>query len=258
MELNMARNIIYYSHLQDQIKESWTPSDISTYSWYDASDSTTITHVAGAVSQWSDKSGNLRHATQGTGSLQPTTGTRTINGLNAMNFDPTEYLNLSSFNFMGKECYAVFEMDALDDFEVLGASSNTQVSAWTQNGTVNPPRLRLWAGNIYTADTKSTSTLPINQVHMAGWLAHSPKQYSVNGTWENKTDTPTGSACTVNAIMRNQYNDGQDGIIGEIIVMDGVSGTEKRQKIEGYLAWKWGLVSKLPSNHPYKLAPPTG
>ena len=24
------------------------------------------------------------------------------------------------------------------------------------------------------------------------------------------------------------------------------------EKIEGYLAWKWGLVDNLPSDHPYK------
>jgi hypothetical protein len=26
--------------------------------------------------------------------------------------------------------------------------------------------------------------------------------------------------------------------------------------VEGYLAWKWGLVANLPSTHPYKLFPP--
>jgi len=100
------------------------------------------------------------------------------------------------------------------------------------------------------------TTLPINQPHLAGWLAHNPKQYVVNGTWESTGETPTGSACTVNAILRNQYNTGQDGIVGEIIVVDGISTIENRQKIEGYLAHKWGLTGNLPSNHPYKTKKP--
>jgi len=29
-----------------------------------------------------------------------------------------------------------------------------------------------------------------------------------------------------------------------------------RQMIEGYIAWKWGVVNLLPANHPYKSAPP--
>jgi hypothetical protein len=28
------------------------------------------------------------------------------------------------------------------------------------------------------------------------------------------------------------------------------------QRVEGYLAWKWGLQSKLPSNHTYYSSPP--
>ena len=33
---------------------------------------------------------------------------------------------------------------------------------------------------------------------------------------------------------------------------------EDRQKIEGYLAWKWGLETALPADHPYKNAAPIG
>jgi hypothetical protein len=27
---------------------------------------------------------------------------------------------------------------------------------------------------------------------------------------------------------------------------------ETRQKVEAHLAWKWGIQSKLPADHPYK------
>jgi hypothetical protein len=47
--------------------------------------------------------------------------------------------------------------------------------------------------------------------------------------------------------------------IAEIVLF--VSGseipTEDREKIEGYLAWKWGINSKLPSGHTYYSAAPT-
>jgi hypothetical protein len=32
--------------------------------------------------------------------------------------------------------------------------------------------------------------------------------------------------------------------------------TDNRQKLEGYLAWKWGMVPNLPVDHPYKTSPP--
>ena len=43
-----------------------------------------------------------------------------------------------------------------------------------------------------------------------------------------------------------------NGAISEICLVDSEVSTLDRQKAEGYLAWKWGLESSLPSNHPYK------
>lgn len=47
------------------------------------------------------------------------------------------------------------------------------------------------------------------------------------------------------------------GVFGEVIATRYALPTADRQRIEGYLAWKWGLVASLPANHPYKLLPPT-
>lgn len=58
--------------------------------WLKANDAATVINTAGAVSQWSDKSGRGNHATQGTGAQQPLTGSRTINSKNAILFDGTD------------------------------------------------------------------------------------------------------------------------------------------------------------------------
>jgi hypothetical protein len=44
--------------------------------------------------------------------------------------------------------------------------------------------------------------------------------------------------------------------LAEIILYDSVLNTSQVQQMEGYLAWKWGLVSSLPANHPFKKWPP--
>jgi hypothetical protein len=46
------------------------------------------------------------------------------------------------------------------------------------------------------------------------------------------------------------------GLLGEAVLMANYSSTDS-PKTEGYLAWKWGLQSQLPSSHPYKSAAPT-
>jgi len=70
---------------------TWRPSDLGAalYAWWDAADPATITADAtGAVSQWNDKSGNLRHGTS-SGAAMPVTGKRKLNGINVLDFDST-------------------------------------------------------------------------------------------------------------------------------------------------------------------------
>lgn len=47
-----------------------------------------------------------------------------------------------------------------------------------------------------------------------------------------------------------------DGEIAEILAYQGDVGETDRQKVEGYLAHKYGLAANLPSTHPYKTSPP--
>lgn len=68
---------------------AWTPADLPDVElWLDASDAGSITASGSPlkVSQWNDLSGNAKHAVQATGSLQPTTGATTQNGLNVLDF----------------------------------------------------------------------------------------------------------------------------------------------------------------------------
>jgi hypothetical protein len=48
-----------------------------------------------------------------------------------------------------------------------------------------------------------------------------------------------------------------DGAVGEVVVGNGALSDGDREKIEGYLAHKWGLTANLPAAHPYKSLAPT-
>jgi hypothetical protein len=45
--------------------------------------------------------------------------------------------------------------------------------------------------------------------------------------------------------------------IAEIIIVEGAVPDATRYRLEGYLAWKWGLEGSLPGGHPYESAAPT-
>ena len=49
-----------------------------------------------------------------------------------------------------------------------------------------------------------------------------------------------------------QIGDSFDGRIGELIVLNSTA-VDDRQKLEGYLAHKWGLTAKLPTDHPIQI-----
>jgi hypothetical protein len=46
------------------------------------------------------------------------------------------------------------------------------------------------------------------------------------------------------------------GRIAEVVVANTLADAGDRQRLEGYLAHKWGLQGNLPADHPWKAAPP--
>jgi len=238
---------------------AWEPDQLTNLeAWYDADDATTITESSGAVSQWDDKSGNGYHLTQGTGAAQPTTGTRTLNSKNVMDFDGSDDLMAVAFGTaltQGNSFFGVFSIDDYlptgvqyywdgDDstnrnamffnygagtFDIFGGSSVIGYGAVNQND------------NIFSAVFNGASSF-----------------LSENGELSPTTSNP-GAASIDGLTLASRYNgqDYLDGIIAEFIVVDEAVSESDRQKVEGYLAHKWGLEANLPAAHPYKSSAPT-
>jgi hypothetical protein len=76
----------------------------------------------------------------------------------------------------------------------------------------------------------------------------------VSNTQSVYTGANTASAWSVGANTVNSEAGNMD--LYELIVINETVSTDTRQKIEGYLAHKWGLTSDLPADHPYKNAAP--
>jgi hypothetical protein len=102
--------------------------------------------------------------------------------------------------------------------------------------------------SVLSSDTVSTSGTLTTSVN------GSANQYASAGG-------PNTNACaqnlTVGGITETDTQlYGMIGYIHEILFYRSVVSTAQRQSIEGYLAWKWGLVANLPTNHPFKRFPP--
>jgi hypothetical protein len=240
----------------------WTPADTTTDMWFDATDASTITESAGLVSQWGDKSGNLNHLTQGTGSLQPTTGANTIGGLNVITAT-TDWMKAT--RVAGKytgEKVAVFEVLTTDSG---GASCEIIDSGFAGQDYVHVGHAMFdYSGTTgYRVAPKSVFTPPAggtpylfssvydgaNHISYANGTAGTTVASTGNFSWDQLWINCRVNNQTPSVSGAHKY--------GEIIVVVDML-PEDRQTIEGYLAWKWGLEGSLPGDHPYKSAAPAG
>jgi hypothetical protein len=248
----------------------WTPELIETFAWYDASDTGTIyTSTGTKVNRMDDKSSKGNNLLQTNGSWQPNTEVYDINGLNTIYFEGLEDLrNLSVTNIeltggftavaVAKyiaddtlsEIYTMRSVDGSDEIIMRRDSANDTITVnfTGDGGGTNFPRINL--GN----HTEYSNGVPWIATHFYDNNQH--YLWGNGGTHKTSKDMPDNVTLTFNEIYLGHRQNGIDNAIGEVVFVEDYS-IETRQKIEGYLSWKWGLVSNLPVDHPYKDAEPT-
>ena len=250
---------------------AWSPAQLaSTACWLDASDTATITLVSGTnVSEWRDKSGNGRHATQATSANQPTYTSNSQNGYGIISFDGgTDNLDISSTTLItsGNSNFGVFVAYKpktatgygsilanypAGNFELLFGSQTrgAYIAPW---GLYNNASLDLDSDN-YTQNANSFISCVRTSGSVVGYTNGTTKN-TVANTQSVYTGANTASVWTLGANTVNSELALMD--LYEFIVIDGTVSTDTRQKTEGYLAHKWGLTSSLPNDHPYKSTAP--
>ncbi|MES2982481.1 MAG: C25 family cysteine peptidase [Verrucomicrobiota bacterium] len=226
----------------------WTPTEVLTAAWYDAADLTSINQYAGQVGTLKDKSGNGKDATQTWGT--PTSG-GSINGVHALNFDgATNALWIPAVGFSGSG-YLVYVAQPVNDssFAVVGAQDH--YDRYTDAGTY----ARLFRT---TRLGVASAGFPTNAAFMGAYEANSAAPfYNIYNNGTRKVNSTAAFTFSDNLTSINvQSSMAMAGQIGEIIALKYVPSTENRQKIEGYLAHKWGLAASLPAGHSYLNAAP--
>ena len=244
----------------------WTPANITTALWLDAADASTITLNASTVSGWNDKSGNGRHFAQATSANQPVYTTSALSGKNVVTFvsiDSIDSLTRAAipFNDLGNNSlYLVSNktgsLPSLNVAVLLSRAAN-RTRVILANSTFNR-----W-GTYTTGEFPSPSgtidaTYKISEL-IADQTANTYLFY------QNGTSQGSAGAINVNSVFNDnncyigsdQYGSLLRGNIAEIVFCDEKNTDADRQKLEGYLAHKWGLTASLPAGHPYKVNAPT-
>jgi len=246
-----------------RLSKLWSPSEITTLGWWDADDAGTITESGGFVSQWDDKSGNDDHMVQATAADQPQTGVHTLGGLNTI----SAYDLATGGTFMNAPvtCGADFmffcAMNLYDGVFSQGPFQLPQSSGTDRWG------LRFYRNNNLTLTAYSNAGADLALTTITGtdnpmiWggvfdgTGAGTKEVFIDGTSEG-SNAYTSTDTTTVQLFRNA-DQTADTRIGEVVIVPTDVSTATRQRLEGYLAWKWGLEGSLPLGHPYKNAAPT-
>ena len=207
--------------------------------WLDANnidgDDTADTITDGtAIIQWIDQSGNNNHAGQATSSNRPTYGAAELNNKGVINFTAAQSFDLSAD--------ANIRVIAAVIMQASNQSAVTKPFGGNQNLTTSAQKFAL--GAIDSGVSSSDGGIVVWQFE--------PGAYSIYVDGVNKGSST--SSLSPNAF--NKVGNDFAGEIAEVVAYDRALSDGVRQKIEGYLAHKWGLVSDLSSSHSYKNTKP--
>jgi len=271
----------------------WDPSLISTALWLDAADASTITTSGSEVTQIDDKSGNGRNFT-GTSGSRPTTGTATQNSKNVLSFSAAYLTSASSASTWtllndgtGSSLFSVVRFGVSADpnasYALVGSnggtSSNIGYNAFFDDRSSLSRNNRFLAqvsngaggtsGNVVLAISDDNAIAP-NTHKIVSHVCNTTTSTAANRS-EIRIDaaSPIKANTFANAVSSSaptytlqigasgSNSQALTGELAEIIIVSGIAPTNTRQRIEGYLAHKWGLTANLPSDHPYRWMPPT-
>lgn len=274
----MPRGVSRYDEAQLQGR-LWRPSTVAPnlVGWWDADDLSTIT-VSTGVSEWRDKSGNGRHLSQATSGNQPALNLNNLNGRNTIKFtrSSSNRLDLSNFPTTGITELGVYFVtkwlttgtSVVNDTQSLIDNNNAATSGWVfqdRPDLTNKPLQAAYSpapgsgasyGAVDTAQTGNDAWKIVGGVFVGG--ASGSATLFDGGT--QRASTSNTNTLTLNASLRiGGFLSGNsrhfNGAFAEIIIVSNATAIV-RQRIEGYLAWKWGLASSLDASHPFYNRPP--
>tara|TARA_R100000655_G_scaffold46391_1_gene83307 strand:+ start:4357 stop:5934 length:1578 start_codon:yes stop_codon:yes gene_type:complete len=242
----------------------WTPAELGTSTltaWFKAD---SISGSDGdAVSAWADSSGNSNNTAQATSARQPTLQTNELGGGSVVRFDGTN-------DILSDGDIAALDVGTGDIWMacLFKSTDDSGVQFMFEKGTTSFALMTTAAG-VLQARLGGTTNIP--QQSAGNWsrtdfvmVTASRVSATCNGFVNGSSMTTTGTTNTGSISNSSVFDIGatavggnpMTGDIAEILVGGATLTTANREKVEGYLAWKYGLQANLPDGHTYRFSKP--
>ena len=252
---------------------TFSPKQIPNLSaWYDASVAANISNFGTNVAAVADESGNGNTLAQSTSALEPTYSASGINGLGSLAFNGKQYLLTSGA--MSTSLY-----NESTTFFVASPTGTANAKPFFSGPYNANPRFEVLFGSngaAYLNFNNNTPGVGGGSIS-ANTVANVPALWTLGGSVSNSveilrkngnqlaTNTGPGAAVTgsypfsVGAMAQGtNYAYNYTGQIGEVVTFARYLSAAESAQMEGYLACKWGLQTRLPANHPYRYVCPQG
>ena len=261
----------------------WTPTSFTgtLAAWWraDAANVTTVL-VDGKdrVSAWTDNTAYSNDLSQAVSGSRPEYISNAVNSLPAIDFDGSDDFLTAidstslDLNSSGLSILWVAKNDAFG----TGVDPKRSGIAWKgdsyeasiyDNGVTNSECLHYrWGSGGSDKQISSDNATSLGTFQLQGIVTNKDSTVTAQkfGFWRNGsqygnfTTAPVG-ADNADALYLGTGSDTKrfDGQIAEVIIVSGEASIADRQKLEGYLAWRYGLQGLLQPSHPYKSQAPT-
>ena len=256
-----------------QITQSFVPTQIpGCQLWFDAADQTTFTYSSGAsISQWRDKSSNAYSVIQATALNQPTLTSGAQNSLPGIQFSQSTYLyqtatSMPAFTTGGSTSVLMAARNASNNdswniintiwFDIAAQSATLRYHFSFNQGTTDGTTL--YTNGALVGQVTSNAVAPSANAILGFTASATSQTIHTNGSTDSYAGTTLPDATGNTDFI---FNDARNNVasantmIFEMVGYNTQITTAQRQQLEGYLAWKWGMVTNLPANHPYKTTP---
>ncbi len=244
-------------------KKLWTFANTTTALWGDFDDISTITFNSNTIAGFQDKSGNGRHFAQNTTASQPTYISSGINNKGVAAFDGANDVLSTNYSINGLSNVHIFVVGStsVSGFVVYASTDYSANGVFlAQSSTLNSyildGRPMQLSGGTYLRSSLSPIIAGANILQ--GRVSTDGMQVSVNGipgstVSYSSSQIFSGTRFLLGSIDGTNFYNLR---IAEVAVIEGALSFQNEQRIQGYLAHKWGLSAKLATDHPFRFTPP--
>jgi hypothetical protein len=249
----------------------WTPAELGPdlVLWLDADDASTITLNGSTVSQWADKSSNGYSVSNGTAATQPDYLATGFNGKPTLQVVGGDFLERGTTalgrNVGGMTCALVglhpagqtFASNAAEVFITTNTVLGVTRFASSPNVSTSTGNRYAVAGRREDADSYASASSSTDSLANRGnpWVRVAQRAYSdgVANHWTNGAQDMSNEVLGVQTAGNTSDTDslrlsiftGAGAMptgtqLSEIVLTHSTMTNDDRQKLEGYLAWKWG------------------